>query len=149
MAIRSRNEVRTFGGVPPVEMFSSDRGTPIVIDTETGYVYWLSDSGVVGHFIGWGVVSAIAEAAVDLTLDETAFTIVLRASGLNITLPQAVASLLGYTWTVILAADGDASVSPTGGDIIQDLAPGEPVIFFNRGASLSFRCIAVGEWGIV
>lgn len=40
-------DVRTYPGVPPVSIFSSITGTPIVVDTLTSIAYYLSASNVV------------------------------------------------------------------------------------------------------
>jgi len=45
--MRSKNEVRTMAGVPPVTAFAAVDGTPLVIDTDTQYGYYLGPDGVV------------------------------------------------------------------------------------------------------
>lgn len=45
--MRTKNEVRTTVGVPPVSAFAAIDGTPIIIDTAAQYAYWLNPAGVV------------------------------------------------------------------------------------------------------
>jgi hypothetical protein len=47
MSIIKANDVRTVVGAPKVSDFNSKMGTPIVIDTNTGFAYFLRGNEVV------------------------------------------------------------------------------------------------------
>lgn len=47
-------EVRLYSGTPPVSAFANDSGTPLVLDTTTGTLYYLADGDVVTALSGGG-----------------------------------------------------------------------------------------------
>lgn len=59
-------EVRTYAGVPPVPVFGSKTGTPIVLDTTNNVLYYLAPGDVVTALAGGGaaVVSVTGTAPI-------------------------------------------------------------------------------------
>lgn len=91
----------------------------------------------------------VTSTAVDMTLDQNAFTVYVTATGKTITLPAAATGIVGKTWTVILATTGNVTITRQGSDTIVLPTTDTSVIMYNKGDSLSFRCISSTSWAIV
>ena len=142
-------QVRFVEGVPLAAAFAAHDGSPIIIDSESGLAYWLDSSGVAQHLIGWGVVSAVGDVSTSTALTDAYYTARVLVSGLTLSLPSASAARIGYTWTVVLAVAGDVTVAPQGTDTLLLPTTDTSITFYDRGSSLSFRCLTATSWGIV
>jgi hypothetical protein len=92
---------------------------------------------------------AILSTAIDATLDDEAYNIVVTASAKTITLPNAQASRFGRTWTVIQNCAGYVDVEPEVGDEV--ILPGgsDTIRLDQIGSNVSLRCVSATQWVIV
>lgn len=82
-------------------------------------------------------------------MDEFVKTEVIETTGLTRTLPKARNELIGMDWTVILNVIGYVTISPDSGDAIILPTTDTTVTIYNKGTSLTFRCLDTTTWGIV
>jgi hypothetical protein len=92
---------------------------------------------------------AILSTAIDATLDDESYNVVVTASAKTITLPNAQASRFGRTWTVIQNCAGYVDVEPGVGDEI--ILPGgsDTIRLDQIGSNVSLRCVSATQWVIV
>lgn len=93
--------------------------------------------------------SSVTTTAVDATLGDTYHTVYVTATGKTITLPDCTTARIGYEWTVHLATTGNVTISPNTGDTIILTTTDTTVALYQKGDSLTFRCISLTQWVIV
>jgi len=93
--------IRKFNGVPPLSQFDFNEGTPLVIDTTTGVVYYVDDNAV-------------------LPVEPTPDRVRVAYGGIRITAQRAIT--LNGTWTRII--NYNASVYGTPVNITESLTAG-------------------------
>jgi hypothetical protein len=91
----------------------------------------------------------ILSVAVDTTLSDTAYTVLVTASAKTITLPTATSARLGRSWTVVQNCTGYVDVAPDVTDEII-LAGGSDTIRLTQiGSNVTLRCVSSTQWVIV
>lgn len=94
-------------------------------------------------------ITLVTSTAVNKTLDTNHFTVYTTAGSITITLPAASTSIVGKTWTVSLSVAGPVTITRSGTDVILLPTTDTSVVLYNKGDSLSFRCISTTTWSIV
>jgi len=93
--------IRKFNGVPPISQFDFNEGTPLVIDTTTGVIYYVEDNTV-------------------FPVEPTPDRVRVAYGGIRVTAQRAIT--LNGTWTRIV--NYDASVYGTPVNITESLTAG-------------------------
>jgi hypothetical protein len=92
---------------------------------------------------------SILSTAVSTTLDNDSYTVLVTASAQTITMPEAIPSRFGRTWTIIQNCNGYVDIEPNTGDEFI-LPGGSDTIRLNQiGSTLSMRCVSATQWVIV
>lgn len=94
-------------------------------------------------------ITLTTSTAVNKTLDTNHFTVYTTAASITITLPAASADIVGKTWTVCLSVTGPVTITRAGSDVLLLPTTDTSVTLYNKGDSLSFRCLSATTWGIV
>lgn len=94
---------------------------------------------------------AVTSTAVSASMDDTAATWRVTATGQTLTLPAASTAQIGNIWTVHFATTGTLTVQRAGSDTIMTptSATETSVILNIRGMSLDFECVSATTWAIV
>lgn len=92
--------------------------------------------------------SAILTTAIDATLDDDAYTCIVTASAKVITLPEAIASRIGRSWTIIQNCNGYVDITPDVTDVM--LLPGgsDTIRLDQIGSTLTVKCVSATTWVI-
>ena len=94
---------------------------------------------------------AVISTAVSASMDDTAATWIVTATGQTMTLPAASTARIGKIWTVNFSAAGTLTIQCAGSDTIMtpDSATDTSVTVTIRGTSLDFECASATTWVIV
>ncbi len=94
---------------------------------------------------------AVATTAVNASMDDTAATWIVTATGKTLTLPAASTARIGKSWTAHFATTGILTIQRAGSDTIMTptSATETSVIANIRGMSLDFECVSATSWAIV
>lgn len=95
--------------------------------------------------------AAVTSTAVSASMDDTAATWIVTATGQTMTLPAASTARIGKIWTVNFSAAGTLTIQRAGSDTIMtpDSATDTSVTVTIRGTSLDFECASATTWVIV
>lgn len=82
-------------------------------------------------------------------MDTNAYTVVVGATGLTLTLPKCSSNLLGRTWVVVFPIAGTVIITTQGGDIFPTPdSPIETTVELNRrGSTIEMICASDTTWG--
>lgn len=82
-------------------------------------------------------------------MDANAYTIVVGAAGLTLTLPKCSYEFLGRTWIVIMPIEGNVAIVTQGGDFFSTPSnPTETTVVLNRrGSTIEMLCTSDATWG--
>lgn len=90
-----------------------------------------------------------ASLSASTTLSYATKTVVMKASGKTVFLPTGSSEIVGQDWTVVLGTIGTVMVSPGVSDALLLPTTDTTVSLYNKGDSLTFRCLAPTTWGMV
>lgn len=91
---------------------------------------------------------SILSTAINTTLDDDAYTVLVTVSAKTITLPEAQPSRYGRSWTIIQNCNGYVDVAPQPTDEII-LAGGSDTIRLTQiGSNVTLRCVSINQWVI-
>lgn len=90
-----------------------------------------------------GTVSVTGQMTEDIKTE------VVGVSGIVRTLPKARTELIGHEWAVLLNVVGTVEITPDTGDTLILPTTDTSISLYNKGESLSFRCLTASSWGIV
>ena len=94
--------------------------------------------------------STVGEAVTaSTTLDDYKHTAYVTTSGLTITLPECSDARIGVDWTIHLGTVGNVTIAPSAGDTIVLPTTDTTVALYNKGDSVTFRCMTNTTWGMV
>lgn len=92
--------------------------------------------------------NAILSVAVDTTLTDAAYTVLVTASAKTITLPKAQPVRYGHEWTIIQNCTGYVDVAPDASDEV--ILPGgsDTIRLTQIGSNVTLRCVSSTQWVI-
>jgi hypothetical protein len=90
-----------------------------------------------------------ASLSVSTTLSYATKSVVVKASGKTIFLPPGSSEIVGQDWTVVLGTIGTVTISPKVSDAILLPTTDTSVSLYNKGDSLTFKCLDATTWGMV
>lgn len=91
------------------------------------------------------------EVTANYDMNNDYYSIVVKQSGIIVTLPQAITERIGKIWTVNFDFTGSFNLNCFAGDSFPtpSNANETSALFNRRGMTLDFRCVAVNRWAIV
>lgn len=95
--------------------------------------------------------ASVASTAISASMDDTAATWIVTATGKTLTLPAASTARIGKHWTVNFSSTGVLTIQRAGSDTIMTptSATETSVEVTIRGTSLDFECVSSSAWVIV
>ena len=91
----------------------------------------------------------VVSTAINLSLSDSAYSVLTTASAITITLPAASTARIGISWSITLGVSGYVDIARAGTDTIYLPTNDTTIRITNKGASVTLRCMTATSWSLI